>query len=65
MSLNQDATIKIKSLIDVLERQEQNIYSEYFKATDDQLLTIADSIGRDLETYFYIYNLIIQDADKN
>lgn len=63
--MNEDATIKIRSIIETLEREQQNVYSIYFKATDEQMLTIADSIERDKQTYYYIYNLIIQDARKN
>lgn len=65
MNFNQDATIKIKSIIEKLERQQQMIYHYYFKATDEQLIDIADSIERDLQTYYYIYKLIIKDANKN
>ena len=64
-SMNEDATIKIMSILETLEREVQNVYSNYFKATDEQLLTIIDSIERDRQTYYYIYNLIIQDARKN
>ena len=63
--MNEDATIKIMSILETLEREVQNVYSDYFKATDEQLLTIIDSIERDRQTYYYIYNLIIQDARKN
>ena len=65
MSWNKDATIKIQSIIETLEREQQNIYSQYFKATDEQLLAIGDSIDKDLETYYYIYQLIIKDTNKN
>lgn len=63
--MNEDATIKIMSILETLEREVQNVYSDYFKATDEQLLTIIDSIERDRQTYYYIYNLIIQDARQN
>jgi hypothetical protein len=63
--MNEDATIKIRSIIEVLEREQQKAYSIYFKATDEQMLDIVDSIERDKQTYYYIYNLIIQDARQN
>jgi hypothetical protein len=63
--MNEDATIKILSIIETLEREQQKSYSVYFKATDEQMLSIVDSIERDKQTYYYIYNLIIQDARQN
>ena len=63
--MNEDATIKIKSIIDTLERDMQNVYSLYFKADNEQMLNIIDSLERDRITYYYIYNLIIKDARKN
>jgi hypothetical protein len=63
--MNEDATIKIRSIIEVLEREQQKAYSIYFKATDEQMLDIVDSIERDKQTYYYIYNLIIKDARQN
>ena len=63
--MNEDATIKIKSIIDNLERDIQNVYSIYFKADNEQMLNIIDSLEKDRITYYYIYNLIIKDARKN
>lgn len=63
--MNEDATIKILSIIETLEYEIQKAYSIYFKATDEQMINIIDSIERDKQTYYYIYNLIIQDARKN
>jgi hypothetical protein len=63
--MNEDATIKVMSIIETLEREQQKAYSIYFKATDEQMLDIVDSIERDKQTYYYIYQLIIKDARKN
>jgi hypothetical protein len=63
--MNEDATIKILSIIETLEREQQNAYSIYFKADNDKMLDIVDSIERDKQTYYYIYNLIIKDARQN
>lgn len=63
--MNEDATIKILSIIETLEREQQNSYSIYFKADNDKMLDIVDSIERDKQTYYYIYNLIIKDARQN
>ncbi len=63
--MNEDAIIKVMSIIETLEREQQKAYSIYFKADNDQMLNIVDSIERDKQTYYYIYNLIIQDARQN
>ena len=52
--MNEDATIKIKSIIDNLERDIQNVYSIYFKADNEQMINIIDSLERDRITYYYI-----------
>jgi hypothetical protein len=65
--MNEDATIKIFSKIQSLERDLQWIYYEYFNAqiNDDQFMAMIDSTERDIQTHYYIYDLIIQDARKN
>jgi len=65
--MNEDATIKIFSKIQALERDLQYIYHEYFneQINDDQFMSMIDSTERDIQTHYYIYDLIIQDARKN
>jgi len=65
--MNEDATIKIFSKIQSLERDLQWIYQEYFNAqlNDDQFMAMIDSTEKDIQTHYYIYDLIIQDARKN
>jgi hypothetical protein len=65
--MNEDATIKIFSKIQALERDLQYIYHEYFNGiiTDDQFMAMVDSTERDIQINYYIYDLIIQDARKN
>jgi len=65
--MNEDATIKIFSKIQSLERDLQWIYSEYFdeQLNDDQFMAMVDSTERDIQIHYYIYNLIINDARQN
>ena len=65
--MNEDATIKIFSKIQSLERDLQWIYHEYFnnQLNEDQFLSMINSTDKEMEVYLYIYNLIIQDARKN
>jgi hypothetical protein len=65
--MNEDATIKIFSKIQALERDLQWIYQEYFneQINDSQFMAMIDSTERDIQTHYYIYDLIIQDARKN
>lgn len=65
--MNEDATIKILAKIQALERDLQYIYHEYFneQINDDQFMSMIDSTERDIQTHYYIYDLIIQDARKN
>ena len=65
--MNEDATIKIFSKIQALERDLQWIYSEYFngQVNDDQFLAMIDSTERDIQVHYYIYNLIINDTRQN
>ena len=65
--MNEDATIKIFSKIQSLERDLQWIYSEYFneQLNDDQFMAMVDSTERDIQIHYYIYNLIINDTRQN
>ena len=65
--MNEDATIKIFSKIQALERDLQYIYQDYFneQINDSQFMAMIDSTERDIQTHYYIYDLIIQDARKN
>lgn len=65
--MNEDATIKIFSKIQSVERDIQWIYQEYFneQVNDDQFASMISSADKEMEVYLYIYNLIIQDARKN
>lgn len=65
--MNEDATIKIFSKIQSVERDIQWIYQEYFneQVNDDQFSSMINSADKEMEVYLYIYNLIIQDARKN
>lgn len=65
--MNEDATIKIFSKIQALERDLQWIYSEYFneQLNDDQFMAMVDSTERDIQIHYYIYNLIINDTRQN
>jgi hypothetical protein len=65
--MNEDATIKIFSKIQALERELQLTYHEYFNNcyTEEHFLAIESSIQKDLQTHYYIYNLILKDARQN
>lgn len=65
--MNEDATIKIFSKIQSLERDLQWIYHNYFngRLNEDQFMSMIDSTERDIQIHYYIYDLIIQDARKN
>lgn len=65
--MNEDATIKILSKLQSLERDLQWAYQEYFsnQINDDQFSSIISSTDKEIEVYLYIYNLIIQDLRKN
>jgi hypothetical protein len=65
--MNEDATIKIFSKIQSLERDLQWVYSEYFNSqlNDDQFIAMINSTERNIRIHYYIYDLIIQDARQN
>ena len=65
--MNEAATIKIWSTIQGLERKLQQIYADYFGGyyEEDVMIKLTDSTERDLEIHYYIYNLILKDANTN
>ena len=65
--MNEAATIKIWSTIQGLERKLQQIYTDYFGGyyEEDVMIKLTDSTERDLEIHYYIYNLILRDANTN
>ena len=66
-SMNEDATIKIFSKIQSIERDLQVLYHDYFNGVieENHFIIMNESTERDLQIHYYIYNLIIQDARKN
>ncbi len=65
--MNEAATIKIWSNIQGLERKLQQIYTDYFGGyyEEDVMIKLTNSTERDLEIHYYIYNLILKDANTN
>lgn len=65
--MNEDATIKIFSKIQQIKRDLQYLYHDYFNGVieENHFIVMNESTERDLQIYYYIYNLIIQDARQN
>ena len=65
--MNEEATIKIWAKMQVLEDNLQKVYTDYMTGYYDEedMIRITDSMERDIEIHYYIYNLILKDANTN